>query len=167
MENKKLIFVLGPETTGTRFWTGLFVQAGCFGTDHDVQNLDSLMQEPNIKTAVWRYSYPMGDVWPDLDEIIGLAKDAGYNQFQAAITHRDWLAISRFDLKRFNKLQQGYLQIYRNLEKFNIPFTHLNYESAILYGSDYARNVLSFYDLNLNGDVEIKDGNKRHYDRGK
>ena len=164
---KKLIFVLGPETTGTRFWTGLFVQAGCFGKGSDVQDLISLMQESNldhVQTAVWRYSYPMGDIWPDLDEIIGIAKKAGFDQFQAAITHRDWLCISRFDLKRFNRLQQAYLQIYRNLEKFNIPFTHLNYESAIHYGSTYAQDILKFYDLTLDDNVEIRDGNKRHYE---
>lgn len=75
---KKLFFVVGSESSGTRLTTRILHESGCFGDFGHYQRLDefihsgisliSIVQESEL--IVFRRSVPHGEEFPDIREIL-------------------------------------------------------------------------------------------------
>jgi hypothetical protein len=110
---KKLIFVLGPESSGTRGSTRFLIENGnYFGTDEHIQGLDQFVlgqlpiQEcvpPDADKVIFRRSIPHAGGYPDLNKIDTLFLNAGFKT--------TWLVIMR-DLAEItrSKVSRGHAQ---------------------------------------------------------
>lgn len=106
---RKVFFVLGGESTGTRLTTRLLVDAGCFGdVDHD-QRIDMWVYkhigslEKRIEkgqSLVWRRSFPHGEKYPDImkDLVDPAFRLYGVNHdddVMFLVTMRNWLCAAK------------------------------------------------------------------------
>ena len=67
--NKRAYLVLGPEGSGTKLVTRLFVEAGCQGEWSHKQKFDR--EGPAGELVVVRRSYPHNGSWPNLKTLAG------------------------------------------------------------------------------------------------
>jgi hypothetical protein len=75
---KKLFFVIGPESSGTRLITRILCESGCFGDYDHYQRLDEFVTDHNedlysiigdSKLIVFRRSVPHGGEFPDFKKM--------------------------------------------------------------------------------------------------
>jgi len=99
--------VIGPESSGTRVLTRMFVEAGCFGQDTNGQKLDLVLggQDTfervvgNSEKLVFRRSIPHSKTWPDINGIHLFFESKGFTPLWL-ITCRDWYSNIRSKIKR-------------------------------------------------------------------
>ena len=91
------IIVIGPECSGTKITTKLFIEAGLFGDDDHEQRLDPFIEGKvsyasvaGICRCVMRRSIPHGDVWVDFSDLQRRLKEEGKSLPFFVITMRDW-----------------------------------------------------------------------------
>lgn len=92
----KAIFVTGPESSGTRLMTRLFMEVGCFGDDTHKQQLDKFYKQPNsvhwpTNDVVFRRSVPHDGKWYSPIEIARCFEKRGF-EFLTVITIREHFA---------------------------------------------------------------------------
>jgi len=80
MEERICVFVCGPESSGTRMLTKIFVQLGFYGTAEHYQPLDKVEDWSKIShnKIVLRRSLPHWFAFPDLKELSGKIEKGGY-----------------------------------------------------------------------------------------
>lgn len=149
------ILVLGPESSGTRLVTKLFILAGCKGQDSHCQEFDGGLPEP-LTPIVWRRSVPHGDEWPDINLMIHKMEKSGY-EVSAVITTRSWLPMIHSQVNHFVDIETGdqavdrirlaYQYIFRHLRFQDIPFYISHYEFLISQPSLAVNGMLSLLDL--------------------
>jgi hypothetical protein len=106
---KRLVFVLGPESCGTRGTTRFLIKNGdYFGTDEHIQPLDSfvLAHKPiqqlvpqDIQNVVFRRSIPHAGGYPDLNMIDTSFLNAGFKTTWVVVI-RDLAEIVRSKISR-------------------------------------------------------------------
>lgn len=110
---RKVFFVLGGESTGTRLVTRLLVDAGCFGDIDHEQRMDTwvdkhtgLLEErvQRGQPLVWRRSFPhdkkMIDIMKDLVEpVIRLHGVNHVDDVMFLVTMRNWLCAAKSAVK--------------------------------------------------------------------
>ncbi len=107
----KAVFVIGPESSGTRLITRLFVEIGFYGdTGHD-QELDKLIKRTNgffwpNKDIVFRRSVPHAQKWPDIPSIYTKLYDLGYDT-KLVITIREHYPICASKYKNNHSKKQN------------------------------------------------------------
>jgi hypothetical protein len=96
MASRKAFLVTGPESSGTKLVTRLFVESGCWGDYGHEQRLDAYVEgrsrwpvPSGEKAVVFRRSVPHGGGWPDLAEIQEKFVARHYDPFWV-VTVRDW-----------------------------------------------------------------------------
>ena len=67
------IFIVGPESSGTRMLTEAFINVGCYGDSEINQRMDDYNFTENL--IVFRRSLPHGGNWPDIASIVKNMKD--------------------------------------------------------------------------------------------
>lgn len=86
---KKAFVVLGPESSGTKLVTKIFIESGCFGDDGHNQKLDQNTELNDIDTLVFRRSVPHSRVFPDIKGIQDRFEKQGFEVFWVIVV-RDW-----------------------------------------------------------------------------
>lgn len=86
---RRLILVLGPESSGTRVVTRMCVEAGCIGDWGHKQRWDKEDPEDGIDLLVYRQSFPHGGETPDVSEICSRFFKLGYG-VRPVVIMRDW-----------------------------------------------------------------------------
>ncbi|MFW6047241.1 MAG: hypothetical protein ACOCP4_05595 [Candidatus Woesearchaeota archaeon] len=90
----QMIFVIGPESSGTRLMTKLFIKLGYEGEDTHKQKLDSIKLNESLdssKDIVFRRSIPHGGIIPNIIALHEYFKSQKFDIY-TIITHRDFLA---------------------------------------------------------------------------
>lgn len=88
---KTAYFILGPESSGTRMVTQAFCLLGMDGDFGHEQRLDDLEFSSAPDKIVFRRSFPHGDGWPDVPDIVGRLRAEGYEVVPIVII-RDLIA---------------------------------------------------------------------------
>lgn len=141
---KRFYSIVGPESSGTKIVTSLFVKAGCFGdAPQDEQRLDKVIFGPESLQSigvgpdadiVLRRSIPYGQSWPDLPFINDLFTGFGYQPLWIILL-RDWTFNVLSKIKRNHKKDKdtadNFLfleikEIFRQVLLMDIPFFVLN-----------------------------------------
>lgn len=144
-ENMKRFYgIVGPESSGTKVVTALFVKAGCFGDgpQHE-QRLDKVvfgpesLQSIGVKPEddlVLRRSVPYGADWPDLKFINNLFTGLEYSPLWVILL-RDWACNVRSKIKQGHKkdaetansfLSKEIRYMFVQVLEMNAPFFVLN-----------------------------------------
>ena len=139
-DRKVAVLVAGPEASGTRLVTRLFLECGLEGSDRHVQPADSTgWPDPSLLEigAVWRRSIPHRKSVPKLKELARSAQAMGYTN-HLVVVQRDWYATARAQVDKhrpttmeeaFESIQAAYSHLLHT-----IPFcrtTAINYESLV------------------------------------
>lgn len=141
---KRFYCIVGPESSGTKIVTALFVNAGCFGDGpQHKQRLDKFifgpesLQSLGVKPEddiVLRRSVPYGPSWPDLCFINGLFVFQGYRPLWIILL-RDWTCNVMSKIKQKHKtdideanrfLFKEIRDIFSQVLSMNVPFFVLN-----------------------------------------
>jgi len=147
---RKVFFVLGGESTGTRLTTRLLVDAGCFGDVDHTQRIDEWAYkhvgslEERLQKGqplVWRRSFPYGEKYPDImkDLVDPMFRLYGVNHdddVMFLVTMRNWLCAAKSavaarhcDTKEeaINRLKFAYVKIFSFFAKI------VRYQSLIAF----------------------------------
>lgn len=135
--SKRAFVILGPESSGTRLLTRLFIEAGCAGDDGHVQRLDT--ERPVEPLVVIRRSYPYGNVWPDLAQLSGRFQNAGYDIFVVVILRSLQFTVlsslqqnhTKSEQKARHRSQEAFRRIGSALFDDPLPFVWLTYEALV------------------------------------
>ncbi len=142
---KRFYGIVGPESSGTKIVTALFVKAGCFGDgpQHE-QRLDKFIFGPEsleslgVKSEddiVLRRSVPYGSSWPDLCYINHLFTNVYGYQPLWIILLRDWTCNVFSKIKQKHKtdidtanrfLFKEIREIFSQVLSMKVPFFVLN-----------------------------------------
>jgi hypothetical protein len=135
---KKLFFVMGPESSGTRLTTKILCESGCFGDFEHYQRLDEFVDN-NIKLGditnsnllVFRRSIPHGNYFPDILKIVDDFSNFEFDIY-IIITVRNCYELCLSKIKN-----NGKLDIQDAYKSFQMEMKHIcNYSylyDSILY----------------------------------
>lgn len=163
--------VCGPESSGTRFVTALFIAAGCFGDDGHDQRVDRGLPPASGGPIAWRRSFPHGTYWPDTSYYLNALFDNGYNPV-LVIVQRDWAAIaaSQVRLRLAPNEVEAYIRIKEAYRALAIAHRHkyahveyLIYEALVNYQPSPFHTLALRYGLQCSDSVLVKDGNLKYY----
>lgn len=170
---KTAYLVCGPESTGTRFATSLLIKAGCTGESTHGQTFDHDLPYEQ-EQVVWRRSFPHGNKWPDLAEMISSLRERDY-EVRALVTVRDWYSVIQSQVsvghtadeaQAIRHVRYAYHIIFNDLNRFNVPFVTLSYEAMVSRPQPVISRMLEALGLPVfeMDDLEVKDGNAKYYD---
>lgn len=134
MADKIAIIVVGPESSGTKFLTKLFIDAGFYGDNWHTQRLDEKI--PDVKQLVFRRSYPHGDEWPALGDIIERFKIAGYLVKVVVIVRSMQFCVesrARKDALNLPNIKFAFSLIGEQLFQTRVDYVWVTYEAILLY----------------------------------
>lgn len=105
---REILFVIGPESSGTRGTTKIFIDRGYWGQDSHIQLLDEFIlgRKPideiipvNVEKIVFRRSVPHAGVYPDLSKIDTMFLTSGFKT-RWIIVFRDLAELIRSKIHR-------------------------------------------------------------------
>ena len=108
----KAILVFGPESSGTRVMTRLFINSGFYGQDNHSQNVDAhldavklpqFIEKNDIQNIVFRRSIPHGGGHPDLSFLFSLF-NMYFDDTRVVVTMRSFPTSA---LSQLNKMHSG------------------------------------------------------------
>ncbi len=187
---KRSFLVLGAESSCTRFITNCLIKIGCSGktwnNDHE-QEID--FKDPTEDLIVWRRSFPhkwdnpnnypyiikntIG--WPDTDAMYNKLISLNY-KVTVIVTMRDWHAISMSGVekgyrphtntleKAYNNTKESYKRIFHFINKYDLDYVVMNYESLVLNGENYLNCMLELLGLDKIEELDFKNANKKYYE---
>lgn len=162
MVDKRAFLVIGPESSGTKFLTSLFLQAGCQGDKGHEQRWDR--QVPTVSPVVWRRSYPHGGEWPDLGAM--MAQLDGYEvrviviirSLQFTVESRKRRAVGDVQGRAIEALQM----IMGQWQASDLPGVWITYEALVGKPKVTLAWLFGWCGLPTPAAVNIFDGNKRY-----
>ena len=166
--------VIGPESSGTRFLTGILIDAGCTGDAGHAQRWDTMVPKakkyPHI---VWRKSVPHGKAWPRLTHMVRTLESNGYKDVRVIVLVREPFALQHSQVKRRHvpniaaacrNIRKAYLHIFNHLAKSGAAFSVVSYEALALHGVPARRSILDELGLRLlKPNVTPRNENAKHY----
>lgn len=165
---KRAFLVLGPESSGTRWLTGVLIAAGCAGDEGHVQRWDTTppTDDPLI---VWRRSFPHGPLLPNIPQKAAVLRAHDYH-IQALVTTRDWFAMEQSQavfqpslaVVRAN-LQIAYPLIFAGLAVAHLPYLMISYEAIGQRPQMFMDRLLAALDL-PSVPVAWTNGNTKWYE---
>lgn len=164
----RAFFVLGPEASGTRWLTSLFIKAGCAGTAEHAQPFDDKLPEHG-GDIVLRRSVPYWGRWPDLGGTIKRLQDRGYDVTGVVII-RDWQITRqsqvvaghvRDEKQAQERMQEAAAAIFFVLWDTRTPYTVVTYESLLLH-DEATVDLFDYVGLPV-PDADPVDGNEKYY----
>ncbi len=167
---RKAYLIVGPESSGTRVMTQIFVEGGCFGDFSHKQRLDNPGHFGN-DVIVWRRSFPYSGQWPSLEAIVRNLAIYNYEVYVVVMT-RDMYATAQSQMhtwgrnyeEAINSIRTSYALIFSDLIKVNVPFIVVSYESMVQRGLDGLKNLFHLIDFEPPDHFEFYDGNKKWLD---
>ena len=89
---------------------------------------------------------------------------------------RDWYSISRSGHskgyrphvntmeKAFINTKKSYKRIFSFINKYDLDYVVVSYESMILYKEEYLNEIFKVLELNTLDSIDIHNGNQKYYD---
>lgn len=164
----KAYLVFGPESSGTRFFTEMFINAGCYGDSGHNQRLDNKIEGENI---VWRRSFPhfIQKEYVDIEDMLEQLDDYDVT---VIVTMRDWHAMAGSQVrnrhgvdsgeKAIKNIKRAYKHIFKSIIDNDLDFVTVNYEQITQRGQEGINKFLNMF--GLVGSIKVKDGNKKYYE---
>lgn len=167
----KAVFVLGPESSGTRLMTRLLIRAGCVGNASHEQGFDAAgLPAPDGRDVVWRRSLPHGGAWPDVREMIDAAAALGYEP-RVVFMHRDVSALIASQLaaphvkteaEAVEHIDRVYRDYHDRLSEWGVSHANVNYETLFSDGWGVMLDLLRWLDLSTVLGERLYDGNAKY-----
>lgn len=178
----KAFIILGPESSGTRYMTRLFIQAGCYGDRGHSQRLDKYIPEvsegivKDHKALVWRRSLPHGSGgdkgFPDIVHMKRTLEFAGYDAY-AIVMVRDWSCMLQSQVDKRSRVgdyhtasqntREAYNRIFMAMHFESIPYFMVTYESMLNKRAVVRLFIESFALPPPQVNFKIVDGNEKYY----
>lgn len=171
-DGKQAFIVLGPESSGTRLVTKLFIAAGCAGDSGHKQRFDDMLsngeaiEEPVI---VIRRSYPYAKEWPNLGKLAGRLQRSGYEvRVVVVLRSLQYTALSSVRQKHTKNVEhalrrstEAARRIGTDLAETDLPFVWVTYE-ALVQRDGVMAWLFGWAGLPTPESVEIYDGNEKY-----
>lgn len=162
---KRAFVVVGPESSGTKFITKLFITAGCWGDAWHQQRLDSQNPPKGVDLVVFRRSFPHDGEWPNIKQIRDRFNVLGFSVYIVVV-----IRSLHFTLKSRRQNASGnlHLQATEAFRKIggSLPVSKksvwLTYEALVNYPESTINGLFDWAKLPAPKDVEIKDGNEKY-----
>ena len=138
---RKAIFVVGPESSGTRMMTQFFVQRGYEGDHGHSQPWDDMKFREYPDHIVFRRSMPHGSKWPDIVGIIGKMQAANYTVYPI-FTWRDprYMALSQVSASHVHTTDEGLKQIAQAVLHIDTAFGELGMRPVSIIYEQFISN---------------------------
>lgn len=189
MNKKTAYLVLGAESSCTRFITNLLIKAGCSGKTWNKSHEQEIdFKDPTDDLVVRRRSYPhkwdnpnnypyiIKDTigWPDTDAMYSRLNNLNY-EVKVIVTMRDFYTTSQSGVnvgfrphtntlsKAYQNTKESYKRIFSFINKYDLDYVVINYESLIVSGEKYLNKMLDLIGLNNISDVGFRDENNKYY----
>ena len=165
---KRAFLVFGPESSGTRLMTRIFVGVDCAGSYGREQPWDD--ETPDEDLIVWRRSFPHRGEWPDVSEMIDLLTEEGY-EASPIVMSRDWHCTARSQVNNhrpksmeeaIENIRQAYLYIFDAID--GLPYEIVNYEALVLRPTPTVNALFGRLGLPTLGGVDVRDENAKYYE---
>jgi len=142
---RRIFFVIGAESSGTRMLTKSFTSVGVFGSAEHRQRLDGLNFNnipEDIQNAVFRRSVPHAKMWPPLAGLYNLMKASGFDPVPIVIEREEkYVALSQVAAGHVENLEDAKAQIHfakqhidSEMGKLGISPALVNYERFVTDG---------------------------------
>jgi hypothetical protein len=120
MDRKPRAFiVVGPESSGTRFVSRLFIDGGCDGSDEHIQPFDADIPVAIDTDVVWRRSVPHDGVYPNIEDMCAQVAIRGYDPVVVVI-YRNWACNAHSQVLR------GHATNYSHaIERIRLAWNHI------------------------------------------
>jgi len=171
---RQAVLVLGPESSGTRLVTRIFLAAGYWGDGDHAQRLENGETPPPSRNIVWRKSYPHGENWPNAVELARDLRDKGF-EVHAVVVMRDSYCCTRSQrarghsndkLKSRDAYRKAMLQIFKQVsEALLVSWITVSYSELILRGARAAKKLVEQINpyAKLDFTEKIVDENLKYY----
>lgn len=145
---KTMLFVFGPESSGTRGTTRFMVENGYWGTDEHIQPLDDFVYNrksiesivpKDVDKVVFRRSVPHANLFEDLNMIDTQFLNAGYKTIWCVVL-RELSEIVRSKISRQHALDQTQAWM-QTMYQFNYIFKNIANKSSGVYFFPYTTAV--------------------------
>lgn len=160
MTTTRLIFVVGPERTGTRLTTRALMHSGASGNDSHFQPFDQVLPLSSQVPLVWRRSYPHAGEWTNLSQLlkgqeekyeVRVVTTSRYAEAAADSQVSSSLATSHAEA--LERIQRAYSCIFTQLASTSWPVLLLQYSDWFLYPARQLQMLCMFAGLPL--DLEV------------
>lgn len=160
---KKAFLVVGPESSGTKLLTQLFIEVGYIGSSGDNQFFDGHDHNTLSKyteNIVWRSSLPHGKAWIDIKERKIKCEKAGFKVYVIGIAREMSSTIqSQLKIRHTSSLEEAFINytaafviIAKVMDYF------ITYEDLVVDYKSAMKRMFSF--LNIKGcDEKINELN--------
>lgn len=130
---RKAIFVVGPESSGTRMMTQFFIRAGYEGDHGHSQPWDNLVFRKYPDNIVFRQSMPHGNRWVDIVGIIQGMQKANYTPY-GIVMWRDprYMALSQVQAGHSANTVQALSKIRKAILHIDTAFDDLGWRPTLI-----------------------------------
>lgn len=167
MAEKRAFIVIGPESSGTKFLTKLFLKSGCEGDPWHEQRLDH--HDPDTDLIVLRRSYPYGDEWPDLNAIVERFANLGYDVRVIIIIRSMQFTLASRQQHGRQTPERAMTNAIRALQMIGQQWAEsgvdgiwITYEALVAHSQHTIHWLMHWCDLPIPTGVKIKDGNAKY-----
>ena len=172
MSSKKAVFVVGPESSGTRNMASILIDNGFSGDKGHDQRYDNLrlVESESPNKFVLRRSIPHGNNWVNISMFLEFFSHIGY-EVKVLVTLRDFDCMKASQVnaghasseeEAHRRTKASYLHIFSHLLNKGFDFSVVQYETLIS-NTDFAlKNISKFLGEEIKLHKELYDGNKKY-----
>lgn len=165
---KQAVFILGPESSGTRMLTQAFIHLGFYGDAGHKQRLDAQPFSETPNKIVFRRSLPHGKTFPKVAASCLAMLDAGYAVTPVLIVRdKDITAESQVRNGWVASIERAYEQIRHSVDHVYLELAEvklfpvvLHYEPFVLH-AQVRELFFAEFDLDV-PQMEFVDGNAKY-----
>ncbi len=164
--NKKAFIVIGPESSGTRVMTEIFIKSGCSGDFGHQQYFDETPPSSE-KLVVWRRSIPHAKVKePDIKKMYNKLVEEKYD-VTVIVTTRDMSCMIKSQINAphilseeegIKNISDAYLFIFSLINELKVKYYVVSYESLILHQESTINYLSSLIGISLSP-IEFRNEN--------
>lgn len=166
---KTCVFVVGPESSGTRMLTKLFIEAGFKGDGTHQQRWDT--DNPKANKVVFRRSVPHSKRVPNIQKSVKRFRAIGYDVKVVVILRSfEFTAKSVVNQKHTGSIDKAkcntkmaFTEIGHQLWNAKIDFTWCTYEALVAHTQAVMQDLIGFVGCGeVPEQLEVYDGNEKY-----
>ena len=168
----RAFIIVGPSSSGSRFVSRLFVQAGALGETGFVQSFDTQLPEPEAD-IVWKShnNHLPGAGTIPVAQQIKLAQEAGYEPV-VVLVFRDVFALTASMTQRqydfdnedpYGLNTHWYLRTWSEVLQLDVKTAILSYDALSVYNDAYIRFIEKLLDFKFADRNYAVDENKKYF----